>query len=126
MDKNEVIRGLAEAIQLNADKCEIIDVYGLESQKDVEDALRSDEICTSLDYSYFEKFSNYTAEKVDSGGAEGDGAVVWVVFKIKRLSDNTEAYIKFNGRYSSWDSSYYNDSYLVQPEEVMVIKWKAI
>ena len=126
MDKNEVIRGLAEAIWLNADKCDITGVYDLESQEDVEYALRSDEICTSLDYSYFEKFGDYVAEKVDSGGAEGDGAETWVVFKVKRLSDNTEAYIKFNGRYSSWDSSYYNDSYLVQPEEVMVIKWKAI
>ena len=105
----------------------ILLVHTIQSlKKDVEDTLRSSEICTSLDDSYFEKFSDYTAEKVDSGGAEGDGAETWVVFKIKRLSDNTEAYIKFNGRYSSWDSSYYNDSFLVQPEEVMVIKWKAI
>ena len=126
MDKNEVIRGLAEAIWLNADKCEIIGAYDLESQEEVEDILRSTEISTSLDYSYFEKFSDYTAQKVDSGGGEGDGAETWVVFKVKRLSDGTEAYIKFNGRYSSWDSSYYNDSYLVNPEEVMVIKWKAI
>ena len=126
MDKNEVIRGLAEAIWLNADNCEIVGAYDLESQEDVEDTLRSSEICTSLDDSYFEKFSDYTAQKVDSGGGEGDGAETWVVFKVKRLSDNTEAYIEFIGRYSSWDSSYYHESYLVQPEEVMVIKWKAI
>src|SRR5574344_106285 len=98
MDKNEVIKGLAEAIWLNADKCEIVTMYDLESQEDVEDELRSDEICTSLDDSYFEKFGDYAAEIVDSGGAEGDGAETWVVFKVKRLADNTEAYIKFNGR----------------------------
>ena len=33
MDKNEVIKGLAEAIWLNADKCDIIGAYDPESQK---------------------------------------------------------------------------------------------
>lgn len=119
----ETIEGLAEAIWINRDECEIIDVYDLDSQEAVEAELLS-EVDTSLQECDFEKFENYKIEKVDSGGAEGDGAEMYIVFKVIRISDNAESFIQFSGRYSSWDSSYYHESYLVQPEEVMVIQWK--
>ena len=59
-----------------------------------------------------------------SRGAEGDGAEMYRTFKIK--TEQEEVYVEFSGRYSSWDSSSYDDFYFVQPEQVMVTQYKRI
>jgi hypothetical protein len=119
---NETVKGLAEAIWENKDSCDIIDAYGIENLADLESTLTC-EVGDELKYCDFKTFKNYEAEVVDSGGAEGDGAEMFCVFKVTRLSDNEENFIAFFGRYSSWDSSYYDDYHLVEPEEYVAIKW---
>lgn len=119
---NETIKGLAEAIWENKDSSDLIDAYDIEDLDDLESTLTS-EVGDEIKYCSFEKFKDYKAELVDSGGAEGDGAEMFCVFKVTRLSDNEENFIAFFGRYSSWDSSYYDDYHLVEPEEYVAIKW---
>lgn len=60
-------------------------------------------------------------EWVDSGGAEGDGAEMWVVFKIgKQLFRKT-------GYYSSWgESSWDGDLEEVEAIEVQRTEYEAI
>lgn len=60
----------------------------------------------------------------DEWGGEGDGAEMSVVYKITRLSDNQAGFIQFDGVYSSWDSSEWDDDYtVVEPREVMKTRY---
>ena len=118
----ETIKGLAEAIWENKEDSELIGAYGIEDLDELESTLSGD-VGSELQYCNLKKFKNYKAKVVDSGGAEGDGAEMFCVFKVTRLSDNAENFIEFFGRYSSWDSSYYDDYSLVEPEEYVAIKW---
>ena len=83
--------------------------------------------CSTEIEEYFlepEESEKYIAEQVDQRGSEGDGAEMYRTFKIK--TGQEECYVEFSGRYSSWDSSNYDDFYFVQPEEVMIIQYKRI
>ena len=68
----------------------------------------------------------YIVEQVSDRGSEGDGAEMFLTFKITDKETNTVGYLEYSGRYSSWDSSSYDDSYVVLPEEVTVIQYNRI
>lgn len=68
----------------------------------------------------------YIVQQVSDRGSEGDGAEMFLTFKITDKETNTVGYLEYSGRYSSWDSSSYNDSYVVLPEEVTVIQYNRI
>ena len=68
----------------------------------------------------------YIVEQVSERGSEGDGAEMFLTFKITDKETNTVGYLEYSGRYSSWDSSSYDDFYFVQPEQVMVTQYKRI
>ena len=53
-------------------------------------------------------------------GSEGDGADMFLTIKVTDKETNEEQYIEFAGRYSSWDSSIYSGSYLVEPYQELV------
>ncbi len=134
LNKQEIINGLAEVIFANQDEAgEFLSSTSRLDDIDLEDLIKylnSDCITCSLNYTFSvgEKFlsENYEAELVQTSGGEGDGASIYCVFRVKRLSDDVQVYIEFEGRYSSWDSSYYSRSYCVEPEEVMVIQYNRI
>ena len=65
----------------------------------------------------------YIIEQVSNRGAEGDGADMFLTFKITDKETGNIGYLEFSGRYSSWDSSEYNERYVVQPREVTVIEY---
>lgn len=68
----------------------------------------------------------YIVEQVSERGGEGDGAEMFLTFKITDKETNTVGYLEYSGRYSSWDSSEYYDRYVVLPEEVTVIQYNRI
>ena len=70
-----------------------------------------------------EESEKYIAEQVDQRGSEGDGAEMFLVFKITNKETNEIGYIEYSGRYSSWSDSEYYKCYSVQPKEVMVIEY---
>ena len=121
---------LKEAAQILA---EIADKNGVQDDYDynVEELTRIILDCSDL---YSDITSYFTGEldgtvhvvvtSESSRGSEGDGAEMFRTFKIK--TEQEECYVEFSGRYSSWDSSSYDDFYFVQPEEVMVTQYKRI
>ena len=70
-----------------------------------------------------EESEKYIVEQVDQRGSEGDGAEMFLVFKITNKETNEIGYIEYSGRYSSWSDSEYYKCYAVQPKEVMVIEY---
>ena len=47
-----------------------------------------------------------------------DNDLMQYVYKILREQDNDVGYIRFSGRYSSWDSSYFNLCEVVYPKQI--------
>lgn len=68
----------------------------------------------------------YIVECVSTRGSEGDGADMFCTFKITDKEYENTGYIEFSGRYSSWDSSYYDKYYIVQPEEVTITVYNRV
>ena len=58
---------------------------------------------------------------VDSYGGEGQGDTYYKVFKFE--SGDKVAHIKFDGYYSSYEGSEYQQAFLVEPKEVTVIEY---
>lgn len=70
--------------------------------------------------------NKYIAEQVSQRGSEGDGAEMFLTFKITNKETGKIGYLEYSGRYSSWDSSYYDERYMVEPEEVTVIQYNRV
>ena len=62
----------------------------------------------------------YKTEVESVRGSEGDGAEMFLTIKVTDKETNEEQYIEFAGRYSSWDSSQYYHSYIVEPYQELV------
>lgn len=70
--------------------------------------------------------NKYIVEQVSQRGSEGDGAEMFLTFKITNKETGKIGYLEYSGRYSSWDSSYYDERYMVEPEEVTVIQYNRV
>ena len=68
----------------------------------------------------------YIVEQVSERGGEGDGAEMFLTFKITDKETDAVGYLEYSGRYSSWDSSYYENRYIVQPREVTIIEYAEV
>lgn len=68
----------------------------------------------------------YIVQQVSERGSEGDGAEMFLTFKITDKETNAIGYLEYSGRYSSWDSSYYENRYIVQPREVTIIEYAEV
>lgn len=47
-----------------------------------------------------------------------DNELIHIIFRITRIQDNEVGYIRFRGRYSSWDCSNYYTSEVVYPRKI--------
>lgn len=84
------------------------------------------EIDEDVLYSNYEN-DNFKIIKVqETGGDEGDGEYMDVVFQIIRKSDMIDGYIKFEGYHNSWSECYYHTIKVVQPREVTVTIYEDI
>ena len=124
MELKEAAQILAEI----ADKNGIQDDYDYNVQELTRKILSADDLSSDIT-GYFTGELDGTANVVvvtseSSRGAEGDGAEMYRTFKIK--TEQEEVYVEFSGRYSSWDSSSYDDFYFVQLEEVMITQYTRI
>ena len=68
----------------------------------------------------------YIVEQVSERVSEGDGADMFLTFKITDKETGKIGYLEYNGRYSSWDSSFYDERYIVEPKEVTVIQYNRV
>lgn len=106
-----------ELLQIIAD-CSFENYYSFNQLNQLGCYLSEDEITGESDF--------FTVEVEDVRGAEGDGAEMYLTLKITDKETGEEQYIEFGGRYSSWDSSCYSNSYLVEPYQEMVTFYRPI
>ena len=69
---------------------------------------------------------DYKVSTAEFRGAEGDGADMFLTVEVYNKHNGEIQYIEFSGRYSSWDSSEYYRSYLVNPVQEMVTFYREI
>lgn len=86
--------------------------------------LSEDSFCTNDDD--FIENENYRVQVESIRGAEGDGAEMFLTIKITDKEIREEYFIEFFGRYSSWDSSTYHRSYVVEPYQEMVTFYREV
>lgn len=117
----------AEMLQALAEVALIEELEGFEDYEldDITSELDSEIPAYKLEEIYGET-ENYKVLCEDNRGGEGDGADMFYTFLIKNKTDGTYGYLEFSGRYSSWDSSYYYDCYVVEPVEVLVTQYKRV
>jgi hypothetical protein len=86
--------------------------------------LSEDSFCSEEEE--FIENDDYTVQVESVRGAEGDGAEMFLTVKITSEEDKGEYFIEFFGRYSSWDSSCYHRSYVVEPYQEMVTFYREV
>jgi hypothetical protein len=106
-----------ELLQIIAD-CSYENYYSFNQLKELGCYLSEDEIYGENDF--------FSVEVENVRGAEGDGAEMFLTLKITDKETDVEQYVEFQGRYSSWDSSNYYNSYLVEPYQEMVTFYRQI
>ena len=100
-----------ELLQIIAD-CSYENYYSFNQLNQLGCYLSEDEITGESDL--------FAVEIEDIRGSEGDGAEMYMTLKITDKETNEEQYIEFLGRYSSWGSSEYYYSYIVEPYQELV------
>lgn len=121
MTKEIMIKTLAEV----ALKKDVFEYWAsIETEEDIIKHLSlSDEIDTVIEYAFGETDS-YTVNVIENtvDYAE-DNERIHLIFKFENKANADEGYLKFSGRYSSWDSSYFNEVQVVYPVEVRRIQY---
>lgn len=76
------------------------------------------------DFRWNDKLNKIDFEEVDDIGGEGDGAAQSYVLKFNAYEG--PLFVKFDGRYSSWDSSRWQEFYPVESYEKTVRDWRKL
>lgn len=120
LTKAEMIQALAEvALIAEIEGFEDYELDGIISELDSEiSAYQLEEISGETE--------TYKVQCESNRGGEGDGADMFYTFLIQNKTDGAYGYFEYSGRYSSWDSSYYYDCYVVEPVQVMVTQYKRV
>lgn len=121
LTKVEMLHALAEVALVS-------DVEGFEDYEldDILEELQCDEIPEYKLEEISGENETYNVKCENRRGAEGDGADMFYTFLIQNKTDGAYGYLEYSGRYSSWDSSYYDDCYVVEPVEVLVTQYKRV
>ena len=120
MELKEAAKILAEI----ADKNGVQDDYDYNQEELTRKILDGSDLYSDITSYFTGELDGVVVTSESSRCSEGDGAEIYRTFKIK--TETEECYVEFSGRYSSWDSSSYDDFYFVQPEQVMVTQYKRI
>lgn len=63
--------------------------------------------------------SDYISDVIENTYEQAtDNDAIQIIFRITRIKDNEIGYIRFRGRYSSWDSSEYYACDVVYPRKI--------
>jgi hypothetical protein len=63
--------------------------------------------------------SEYISDVIENTYEQAtDNDEIQIIFRITRIKDNEVGYIRFRGRYSSWDSSEYYECDAVYPRKI--------
>lgn len=120
LSKEEMITALAKI-------CVQKKVFEYIEQDTEEDIIKylslSDDIDTDIKYATGE-IENYVISDVENTiKIASDNEEIMIIFKIENITNTTTGYLRFRGRYSSWDASYFYDVDVVYPREVSQIQY---
>lgn len=125
-------KGLTEEQMISA-MIEVATVNGYTPDEDDDEVTFEDDFTPDVESYKLEGYftrptesDKYIVERVSERGSEGDGAEMFLTFKITNKETGKIGYLEYSGRYSSWDSSYYDERYIVEPEEVTVIQYNRV
>ena len=119
----EMMEAMVEVAKANME----IDEMDDEDDEEIEDIFTP--YCSTEIQDFFTEpteSEKYIIQQVSDRGAEGDGADMFLTFKIQDKVSGKIGYLEYSGRYSSWVSSEYDDAYAVEPKEVMIIKYQRV
>lgn len=120
LTKEEMIRALAKICVQK----KVFDYIKQDTEEDIIKYLSlSDEIDTDIEYATGET-ENYSIGIVENNlESAADTEEIMIIFKFENTSNTTTGYLRFRGRYSSWDASYFYDIDVVYPREVSRIQY---
>lgn len=122
---DEMMEAMIEVAKANMEIAEIEeDEY---ESEEIEDIFTPD--CSTEIQEFFTEpteSEKYIIQQVSDRGAEGDGADMFLTFKIQDKVSGKIGFLEYSGRYGSWDSSEYYESYAVEPKEVMYIEYQRL
>ena len=125
-------KGLTEE-EMMAAMIEVATVNGYTPDEDDDEATFDDVFTPDVDSYKLEEYfteptesEKYIVQQVSDRGSEGDGAEMFLTIKITDKEIREEYFIEFFGRYSSWDSSCYHSSYVVEPYQEMVTFYREV
>ena len=119
----EMMEAMVEVAKANME----IDEMDDEDDEEIEDIFTP--YCSTEIQEFFTEpteSEKYIIQQVSERGAKGDGADMFLTFKIQDKVSGKIGYLEYSGRYSSWVSSEYDDAYAVEPKEVMIIKYQRV
>lgn len=115
MNKEEMINVLAE-LAITTKVLEYISINNID--KAVKYLSLCDEIDTDIECLIGSTDTHISEIIYDGFSKVTDEELTTCIFKITRIKNRTEGYLRFKGRYSSWDSSYYNSCDVVYPRKI--------
>lgn len=68
-----------------------------------------------------EKYKISIVDENESNASDLD--IIYTIFKIEDIKSKDYGYLRYKGRYSSWDSSYYTSVEVVKPVEVKKVQY---
>ncbi len=122
LNKEEMIMVLAELAVTNNVELDY-------SINDVDTNFRLLSLCEDIS-SYevnklFGRTTEYISDVIENTYKQAtDNDEIQIIFRITRISDNELGYIRFSGRYSSWDSSDYYSCEVVYPRKIEQIVYE--
>ena len=117
MNKEEMLMVLAEiAVNVEAE-------LDYKIKNTIENNFKLLSLCDDISPYEVNKLYGRTSEHVvdvieNTYESATDNDEVYIIFRITRIKDNEIGYIRFRGRYSSWDCSSYYTSEVVYPRKI--------
>jgi hypothetical protein len=101
-------------------KTEAVELLATEFNVELNDYISSDILYNDYENENYEIESEIVGE-----GGEGQGDCIWTVSRVLDKKTGEVFFIRFDGRYESWNGSDWssNDWSIVRPQEVKVIQW---
>lgn len=120
LSKEEMITALAKICVQK----KVFDYIKQDTEEDVIKYLSlSDDISTEIQDAAGE-IQNYVISVVENTlESASDNEEMLIIFKIENIANTTTGYLRFRGRYSSWDASYFYDVNVVYPREVSQVQY---
>lgn len=117
MKKEEMIKVLAEIATTKNIEIEYDPSYNYSFEENFKTLSMCDDLSPEIT-TLFGKTLTHKSEIEYMTNEVSDNELISCVFKITNIKEKKIGYIRFSGRYSSWESSFYNSCEVVYPRKI--------